>query len=104
MDSANQHPAVKLAESRLKAHAHQILPNSQVWLFGSRATKKALRHSDFDLAVQLDEKTPESALFDFEETVKADPEIIYAVDIVNLNSAPVAVRQEIHRNGILWTN
>jgi len=104
MANSRQHPVAKLAEDRLKAHAKRFLPDAQVWLFGSRATAKALRRSDFDLAVLMGSETPESALTDFTETIKADPEIIYPVDIVDLRTATPSLRNEIQRNGILWTN
>lgn len=98
------HKAVTLAEDQLRSHARDILPNAKIWLFGSRATNEALRCSDFDLAVQLDGKTPETVLMDFEESIRSDPNIIYPVDVINLNKAPSHLRQEVLRNGILWTN
>ena len=53
-----------------------LLPEARVWLFGSRAAKRARRRSDFDLAVELNAGTPDTALDAFEEVVAADPEII----------------------------
>jgi predicted nucleotidyltransferase len=104
MEALSQHPAVQLAEDHLKVHAQRLLPDARVWLFGSRATGQGQRRSDFDLAVQPGEKTPESALWDFENAVKADPEIIYPVDIVDLRMAPSALREKIQREGVVWKN
>ena len=80
----------------------RLLPNARVWLFGSRALNKALRRSDFDLAVELDPGISESVLWEFEAAVQADPEIIYSVDVVNLRSAPEVLCEKIQREGILW--
>lgn len=97
-----EHPAAKLAEERLKAHITRHLPDAQVWLFGSRAKRSALRRSDFDLAVEPGSSTPDQALFDFEASIREDPEIIYPVDVVDLRSAPATLRSHIERDGILW--
>lgn len=104
MSTQAEHPAAKLAEERLKIHLAQHLPNAQVWLFGSRAKRKALRRSDFDLAVQPGPGTAETALIDFEASIREDYEIIYPVDVVDLRSVPAALRQSIKKEGILWKN
>ncbi len=98
------HPAVKLAEDRLRLHVRELLPEARVWLFGSRALQQARRRSDFDLAVQLGSGTPESALDAFEEAVASDPEIIYPVDVVDLRTATSALREAVASGGILWTS
>jgi predicted nucleotidyltransferase len=104
MSILSEHPAVQLAEKQLKLHISRHLPKAQVWLFGSRARQKGLRRSDFDLAVDLGSETPESALNDFEESIRADTEIIYQVDVVNLRSVSTTLRANIQREGILWKN
>lgn len=104
MTTSVEYPAAKLAEKRLKAHIALHLPDAQVWLFGSRAKKRALRRSDFDLAVDLGSAASERALIDFEESIREDPEIIYPVDVVDLRRVPASLRVNIERDGILWTN
>lgn len=104
MLSAHHHPAVDLAEARLRAHARKFLPEAKIWLFGSRAKQKARRRSDFDLAVELKVGSPETALTDFETAVQSDPEIIYPVDVVDLRNAPPELRERILNEGVLWTN
>ena len=96
------HPAVKLAENRLRIHLKKYMPNALVWLFGSRALEKAGRGSDFDLAVQLSGSDSAACLESFEEAVIADTEIIYPVDIVDLNTASSAIKDGVKRDGILW--
>jgi predicted nucleotidyltransferase len=96
------HPAAKLAEDRLRWHVQRQLPCAQVWLFGSRAVNAARRRSDFDLAVRLGAESAETALEDFEDAVAADTEIIYPVDIVDLNTASSALQAAVERDGILW--
>lgn len=104
METLSQHPAVKLAEDRLKGHVNRLLPGARVWLFGSRALGKEQRRSDFDLAVQPGAETPESALWEFEDAIKADLEIIYPVDVVDFRMAPAELREKVQREGILWKN
>ena len=104
MSLKEKHPAVALAERRLKMHIAKHLPNARVWLFGSRATGAALRRSDFDLAVQPGSGTPDTDLIDFEASVREDFEIIYPVDVVDLRRAPESLKQSIEKDGILWKN
>ena len=98
-----EHPAAKLAETRLRAHITRHLPDAKVWLFGSRAQKAGLRRSDFDLAVEPGSNTSNTALADFEASIGEDPEIIYPVDVVDLRTAPATLRVNIERDGILWS-
>lgn len=104
MSTQVEHPAATLAEDRLKGHVKRLLPEARVWLFGSRARGEGQRRSDFDLAVQPGEETPDSALWEFENAVKADPEIIYPVDIVDLRVAPANLREKVKLEGIVWKN
>ena len=101
--ASRKHPAVDLAERRLKALARQHLPQARIRLFGSRATGEALRRSDFDLAVEPGPHG-ERDLWDFEEAIRNDPEIIYPVDVVDLTDAPKTLRGKIESEGIIWTS
>lgn len=104
MSTKEEHPAVALAERRLKMHIAKHLPNARVWLFGSRATGAALRRSDFDLAVQPGSESPDTDLINFEASIREDFEIIYPVDVVDLRRAPESLKQSVEKNGILWKN
>jgi predicted nucleotidyltransferase len=104
MFSTRHHPAVDLAEVRLKAHARRFFPDGKVWLFGSRAKQQGRRRSDFDLAVELGAGSAVTALAEFEAAVSSDPEIIYPVDVIDLQKAPPDLREQIRKEGILWIN
>jgi predicted nucleotidyltransferase len=96
------HPAVRLAEERLRRHVDRYLSNTRVWLFGSRARGDALRRSDFDLAFEPLDGFDDTSLFAFEDAVQNDPEIIYPVDLVNFSEAGDLLRARIDQEGILW--
>lgn len=100
---SQRHPAVDLAERRVKMHLRKHLPCARVWLFGSRARGEAMRRSDFDLAVELG-RHGEADLRAFEEAIRVDPEIIYPVDVLNFASAPESLRSKIRGEGISWTS
>jgi len=101
--ASQRHPAVDLAERRLKALARQHLPRARIRLFGSRATGEARRRSDFDLAVELGPHG-ETELWAFEEAIRNDSEIIYPVDVVDLAGATEALREKIENEGVVWTS
>jgi len=71
--------------------------HAQVWVFGSRATGKAHRGSDLDLAIDAGQKLPpdiESALhFAFE-----DSDLPWTVDIVDMHSIQGIFRQNVERD------
>ena len=96
------HPAVQLAEDRLRRHVNQHLSNARVWLFGSRARGDAWRRSDFDLAFEPLDNFEDSSLFAFEDAVQNDPEIIYPIDLVNLSEAGDLLNARVEQEGILW--
>ena len=49
------------------------LPRCRLYLFGSRARGKAKERSDFDFAVECEDKIPFSMMFKFTEEVEALP-------------------------------
>jgi len=79
----------------------QNLPvHAKVWVFGSRATGKAQRGSDLDLAIDIGQKLPshlESNLhFAFE-----DSELPWTVDIVDMQCLPDGIfRRNVERDKI----
>ncbi|WP_269527028.1 nucleotidyltransferase family protein [Coraliomargarita parva] len=98
------HPAVELAKARISQHIREHLSGAQVWLFGSRARGDASRRSDFDLAYKPAKSLAPDAVSRFEDALRNDPEIIYPVDLVNLDQAPEPLRKHIEAEGILWKN
>ncbi len=85
----------KIVFERLKGY------KVKVYLFGSRATGKAHRFSDIDVAVLPLEPVPG---WIFAET-SADLEesnILCDVDLVNLSETDTKFRERVLKEGILW--
>ena len=76
-------------------------PDCKVYLFGSRAGKRARSASDVDLAIQSSEDIHvriARARYAFEES-----DLPYMVDLVELNHASPSLKQEIQENGqLIW--
>jgi len=90
-----KHRAIVLAI--LRAHLPE---DAKVWVFGSRATGKAYRGSDLDLAIDIGQELPsrlESALhFAFE-----DSDLPWTVDIVDMYSLKEGIfRQNVEREKV----
>lgn len=68
------------------------VPHCDVWVFGSRATGKAKRYSDLDLAVAGEDPLPLSAMAalanDFEESL-----LPFKVDILDLAGVNASFRR-----------
>lgn len=62
-----------------------IIPNAEIFIYGSRVKGKALKYSDVDIAIKCNEEVP----FDTMLQLKAffhDSTFPYMVDIIDLNS------------------
>ena len=74
---------------------------AKVYLFGSRATGRAHRFSDIDIAVLPLEPVPgrvfAEARADLEES-----NILYSVDLVNLSETDAKFRERVLKEGVLW--
>ena len=76
--------------------------SARVYLFGSRATGRAARTSDIDIAVLPEAPLPEGVLADIREQLE-ESTIIYTVDLVNLETAEKALRERALKEGIEWS-
>jgi len=84
------HPIELTAEHRAIVQAvlrQHLPPGAKVWVFGSRATGRAYRGSDLDLAIDAGQPLPyptQSELgFAFE-----DSDLPYTVDVLDMHSLP----------------
>ncbi|MFH1499450.1 MAG: nucleotidyltransferase domain-containing protein [Verrucomicrobiota bacterium] len=96
--------AAALAETRLREHIGRLPAGWRVVLFGSRATGRHLRRSDFDLAVFPPPGADPWALLKLREAIEDDGRIIYAVDIVDMRDASPELMAEVVREGVVWKN
>jgi len=95
IDLKPEHLAI--VQSILRGH---LPPHARVWVFGSRATGKAHRGSDLDLAIDVGQSLPsatESALqFAFE-----DSDLPWEVDVVDMQRINGIFRQNVERDRLL---
>ncbi len=74
----------------------------KVYLFGSRATGRAARTSDIDIAVLPETPLPEGVLAELRDQLE-ESSIIYTVDLVNLETAEEGLRERVLKEGIEWS-
>jgi len=97
IDLNPEHRAIVL--SILREH---LPTHAKVWVFGSRATGKARRVSDLDLAIDLEQPLP----FDTEmalDTAFEDSDLPWTVDIVDMQSIKNGFRENVERDKICLT-
>jgi uncharacterized protein len=70
------------------------LPEAEVWCFGSRATGKAWRWSDLDLAVSIPGGVPSSRMVDLKMAL-SDSDLPIKVDVVDWDSLDPEFRDHI---------
>jgi len=80
-----------------------LFPNVKVYLFGSRARGTNRPNSDIDLAIDMGHK------LDFIEVSRARSilemlSVPQKIDLVDVQSVPVELREIILKEGIEWTN
>ncbi len=94
---------------RIKETVDYISPNSDVYLYGSRARKSAKKSSDWDILILLNtkkvnfdfEKRIIDALYEIEiETGEVISPLIYAKNDWNINHSITPLFENINRDGI----
>ncbi|MCP4473106.1 MAG: nucleotidyltransferase domain-containing protein [Gammaproteobacteria bacterium] len=73
---------LKIVNSILQQYLDET---DKVWVFGSRARRKARRASDLDLAIDTGRKISLSTLMKLEESFEAS-DLPYTVDIVDMHN------------------
>lgn len=90
-------------KNELTAIIKKHVPNAAIYLFGSRARGDELPASDIDLAVDagapLDYAVFLKILIEFDETT-----IPQKIDLVDLQTASAALREQVLKEGIQWTS
>jgi len=72
-----------------------------VYLFGSRANDTMTRSSDIDIAVLSKKPLPAGLLSKIREKLE-DSQILYNVDLVDLNEVSADFKEKVIREGIIW--
>ena len=74
---------------------------ARVYLFGSRATGRARRASDIDVAVWPLAELPEGTLAVIREALH-ESTVPYTVDLVDLRDTDAAFRARVLEEGVVW--
>jgi len=94
---------------RIKEAVYYIAPDSDVYLYGSRARKSAKKSSDWDILILLNnqrvnfdfEKRIIDALYEIEiETGEVISPLVYSKNEWNLNHSVTSLFENINRDGI----
>ncbi len=80
-----------------------LIPEAKIYLFGSRARGTHSPFSDIDIAVDAGEVLPLIAV-DEAKSIMAASNLLYHVDVVDLNNIPDEMRSIILEEGILWNH
>ena len=82
---------------------HTQLPNSTIYLFGSRAINKETIGSDIDIAIDTGSKIPYETILKI--MVAIDQTIIpMKIDLVDMQVVPDTLKHTILKEGIKWIN
>ena len=77
--------------------------HARIYLFGSWARNQERLSSDIDVAVESNEPIPRAIFVEVREALE-ESRIPYQVDLVNLGEASDALKEEVRREGILWSD
>jgi len=78
-----------------------IIPNTKIYLFGSRAKGTYSKWSDIDLAVDMGTKLEMRDIGEISNLLQASS-IPYKVDIVDINNVSEKMKTAIERDKIIW--
>lgn len=78
----------------------ELVPHCRVWVFGSRATGKAKRFSDLDLAIECEEPLSIDRSAALAEAF-SESDLPWKVDIVDLARIDPSFRRSIERDCVL---
>ncbi|MBD3231470.1 nucleotidyltransferase domain-containing protein [Candidatus Dependentiae bacterium] len=96
-------PLKKKYQDQLITIIHKHLPKCTIYLFGSQATGKNIHGSDIDIAVDMGKPIPYNIILKILVDID-DTTIPMKVDVVDLQTAPDNLKQDIIHEGIKWTN
>lgn len=80
---------------------HALIPEANIYLFGSRASGKHSAHSDIDIALDTGKPLDPIAVLEVHDMLNAS-NIPYSFDIVDVQSIGQELKQKIYNEGIIW--
>ena len=79
-----------------------IIPNAKIYLFGSRARLSHQEGSDIDLAIDSGNKIDIKTILKLHTKIE-ETSIPLSVDLIDFNNIKPELKNEIIKEGILWT-
>ena len=76
---------------------------AKIYLFGSHAAGTARHHSDVDVAIQSSAPLPRGVMACLREALE-ESTVPYHVDLLDLSEATADVRDQIKREGVIWSD
>ena len=76
-------------------------PNAKIYLFGSYVRGDVRRSSDIDIAIDNQEKLSFLEINQIRHMIDV-LNIIPSVDVVDFNRVPIAMQENIIKDGIVW--
>lgn len=90
-------------KNELIAIIHKHVPGCVIYLFGSRARKKHHVGSDIDLAIDAHQVLDSSVVGNIKEEIE-ESTIPYFVDVIDFNDVSADMKEEILKDGIIWSS
>jgi predicted nucleotidyltransferase len=87
----------------LLAIIKKYIPNCTVYLFGSRARRKHHVGSDIDLAIDAHQVLDSGVIGNIKEEIE-ESTIPYFVDVIDFNDVSADMKEEILKDGIIWSS
>lgn len=78
-----------------------LVPQARIYLFGSRARGTHSPFSDIDIAVDAGQPLSRVVIDEAKSIMQAS-NIMYHIDVVDMNRVPDEMREAILKEGILW--
>lgn len=80
---------------------HALIPQADIYLFGSRATEQHHAKSDFDIALDAGQPLNRLDVGEIRDMLNAS-NIPYQFDIVDFHNVGQDLKNDIIKEGILW--
>ncbi len=80
---------------------HALIPQADIYLFGSRATEQHHAKSDFDIALDAGKPLDRLDVGEVKDMLNAS-NIPYRFDIVDFHTVGQDLKNDILKEGILW--
>ncbi len=75
--------------------------DSEIFLFGSRATKKFSYNSDIDIAIEPGENFKNEDIIRIKELID-ESYVPFKVDIINLDEVSETFKKEVFKKAVRW--